>query len=69
MEASKHFRKLGLKLRLNRFSRPGPDLRPIVRGDHLPTLCGFWTRRKLQWTHLTEDFLVDAQPGIPSSPW
>jgi hypothetical protein len=52
-------------VRLNRLRGPGRDFRPIVRGGHLQTLYGFWTRRKLRWTPPTEDFLVDAHPGIP----
>jgi uncharacterized protein len=38
--------------------------RPFLRGGHLQTLLGYWSRRRLRWTLRTEDMVVDAAGGV-----
>lgn len=33
---------------------------PWLRGGHRQTLLGYWRRRRLRWTHPSEDLVVDA---------
>jgi len=42
------------------------DFRPLrfLRGGHLQTLLGYWSRRKLRWTLDTEDIVVDHADGV-----
>jgi predicted alpha/beta-fold hydrolase len=37
---------------------------PFLRGGHLQTLLGFWSRRRLRWTFPAEDLVVDAVDGV-----
>lgn len=30
----------------------------------MQTILGFWKRRKLEWNHATEDFVVESEPGV-----
>ena len=38
--------------------------RPFLRGGHLQTLLGYWSRRRLRWTLGAEDLVVDAGDGV-----
>jgi len=38
--------------------------RPFLRGGHLQTLLGYWSRRRLLWSLPTEDVVVDAAGGV-----
>jgi len=38
--------------------------RPFLRGGHLQTLLGYWSRRWLRWTLGTEDLVVDVPGGV-----
>lgn len=38
--------------------------RAFLRGGHLQTLFGYWSRRRLRWTLPTEDLVVDADGGV-----
>jgi uncharacterized protein len=38
--------------------------RPFLRGGHLQTLFGYWSRRRLRWALPTEDVVVDAEGGV-----
>jgi predicted alpha/beta-fold hydrolase len=36
----------------------------FLRGGHLQTLLGYWSRRRLRWTLAAEDMVVDAAGGV-----
>ena len=38
--------------------------RRFLRGGHLQTLLGYWSRRRLRWTRPAEDVVVDAPGGV-----
>jgi predicted alpha/beta-fold hydrolase len=38
--------------------------RLFLRGGHLQTLLGYWSRRRLRWTLPAEDVVVDAPGGV-----
>ena len=35
-----------------------------LAGGHRQTLLGFWTRRRLRWTHPSEDLVVEAEEDV-----
>ena len=38
--------------------------RRFLRGGHLQTLLGYWSRRRLRWTLRAEDIVVDVGGGV-----
>lgn len=38
--------------------------RPWLRGGHLQTLLGYWSRRRLRWSVPAEDVVVEAGDGV-----
>jgi hypothetical protein len=38
--------------------------RPWLRGGHLQTLLGYWSRRRLRWSVPAEDLVVEAGDGV-----